>query len=79
MQTVIVGLGAIGRMIVERLAGDGSAVRLAAVLVRPARAAQAREELAPDVAVYTSAEEGVAARPDMVVECAGQAALRQYG
>ncbi len=79
MQTVIVGLGAIGRMIVERLAGDGSAVRLAAVLVRPARAAQAREELAPDVAVYTSAEEVVAARPDMVVECAGQAALRQYG
>ncbi len=79
MQTVIIGLGAIGRMIVDGLAGDESPVHLAGVLVRPPRAAEAREELAPDVAIFTSAEEVVAARPDMVVECAGQAALRQYG
>ncbi len=79
MQTIIIGLGAIGRMIVDGLADNESAARLAGVLVRPQRAAEAREELPPHVAVFTSAEEVIAARPDMVVECAGQAALRQYG
>ncbi|MEC9454973.1 MAG: aspartate dehydrogenase [Pseudomonadota bacterium] len=79
MQTVIIGLGAIGRMIVDRLAGEKSPVRLQGVLVRPARAAEAREELASDIAVFTSAEDVIEAKPDMVVECAGQAALKQYG
>ncbi len=79
MRAVIIGLGAIGRMIVDGLAGDESPVRLTGVAVRPARAAEARAELASDIAVFTSAEEVIAARPDMVVECAGQAALRQYG
>lgn len=79
MQTVIIGLGAIGRMVVDGLADNESPVRLLGVLVRPPRAAAAREELPPHVAVFTSAEEVVAARPDMVVECAGQAALKQYG
>lgn len=79
MQSVIIGLGAIGRMIVHELAGGGSEVCLAGVAVRPARAAEARAELASEVAVFTSPEEVIAARPDIVVECAGQAALRQYG
>jgi aspartate dehydrogenase len=84
MRAVIIGLGAIGRMVVDRLAEGGpvegeSDVCVAGVAVRPARAAEARAELAPEIAVYTSAEEIVAARPDMVVECAGQQALRQYG
>ena len=79
MNVVIIGLGAIGRMIVDGVAGDESPVRLAGVAVRPARAEEARAELVSDIAVFTSPEEIVAARPDMVVECAGQAALRQYG
>ena len=84
MKTVIIGLGAIGRMIVDRLAEGvpaegGGDVRLAGVAVRSSRATEARAELAPEIAVHTSAEEIVAARPDMVVECAGQQALRQYG
>ena len=49
MQTVIIGLGAIGRMIVDRLAGEKSPVRLQGVLVRPARAAEAREAIAQSV------------------------------
>ena len=79
MNVVIIGLGAIGRMIVDGVAGDESPVRLAGVAVRPARAEEARAELVSEIAVFTSPEEIVAARPDMVVECAGQAALRQYG
>ena len=79
MRTVIIGLGAIGRMIVDGLAEGDSAIRLAGVAVRPARAAEARVELAPEIAVYSSAEEVIAARPDMVAECAGQQALMQYG
>ncbi len=79
MQTVIIGLGAIGRMIVDGLADEKSKTRVTGVAARPARAAEARAELASGIAVFTTAEEIVAARPDMVVECAGQAALRQYG
>ena len=79
MQIVIIGLGAIGRMLVEGLADGASPVRIIGVAVRPARAAEARGELASDIALFTTPEEIIAARPDMVVECAGQAALRQYG
>jgi aspartate dehydrogenase len=79
MQIVIIGLGAIGRMIVDGLADHETPVRVAGIAVRPARADEAREELASGIAVYTSAKEVIAARPDMVVECAGQAALKQYG
>ena len=79
MKTVIIGLGAIGRMVVDGLKENGSGARLCGAVVRPARAAEAREELAPEVAVFTSAEEVISARPDMVTECAGQAALHQYG
>ena len=79
MQIVIIGLGAIGRMLVEGLADGASPVRIIGVAVRPARAAEARGELASDIALFTTPEEIIAAGPDMVVECAGQAALRQYG
>ncbi len=79
MKTVIIGLGAIGRMIVDGLADGDSPVRLAGVVVRPARREEARAELAEDIAVFTTPEEVIATAPDMVVECAGQAALRDYG
>ncbi len=79
MKTVIIGLGAIGRMVIDGLTENGSGVRLCGAAVRPARATEAREQLAPEVAVFTSVEEVISAQPDMVAECAGQAALRQYG
>ena len=79
MQIVIIGLGAIGRMLVEKLAANETPVRIAGVVVRPSRATEARADLAADIAVFTTPEEVIAAKPDMVVECAGQAALRQYG
>tara|TARA_Y100000588_G_scaffold331083_1_gene368444 strand:- start:543 stop:1343 length:801 start_codon:yes stop_codon:yes gene_type:complete len=79
MKTVIIGLGAIGRMVVDGLTENGSRIELCGAAVRPARAAEAREELAPEFAVFTKVDEVISARPDMVAECAGQDALRQYG
>jgi aspartate dehydrogenase len=79
MKIILIGLGAIGRMIIEHLADGASPVRIIGVAVRPARAAEARGELASGIAIFSSPEEIIAAKPEMVVECAGQAALRQYG
>ncbi len=48
MQTVIIGLGAIGRMIVDALADNESAARVAGVLVGADRRHQSRPGLPPN-------------------------------
>ena len=70
----IIGFGAIGRELVQCLLADAKGPRLVAVAVRSGAEA-ARAALPPHVAVAGSLAEMMLARPDLVVECAGQEAL----
>lgn len=80
MKTVaLIGYGAIAHMVVEELAKDASEVRVGAVLVREDRFETARRELPEPIEVVTTVSELLANRPDLVVECAGQGAVREYG
>jgi len=67
----LIGFGAIGQVV-------ASEVDVAAVLVRDRYLESARQAL-PRVAVVTSVEDLRATGPDLVVECAGQPAVREYG
>jgi aspartate dehydrogenase len=73
----VVGFGAIGEALARALLGDDR-VRLAQVVVSPASldAAQAAcAALAPQVRVADTLDLGPGQRPDLVVECAGHAAV----
>ena len=67
----LIGLGAIGRVV-------ASEVDVAAVLVRDRYLESTREAL-PGAAIVTSIEDLLSAEPDVVAECAGQRAVREYG
>jgi aspartate dehydrogenase len=68
-QLGMIGFGAIGREVAAALARLGESSSLAAVLVRPGRAA-------PN-AVH-DVEALISARPQVVLECAGHAAVREF-
>lgn len=67
----LIGFGAIGQVVAAE-------VDVAAVLVRDRYLESARRVL-PGVAVVTSVEDLWATAPDLVVECAGQPAVWEYG
>lgn len=67
----LIGFGAIGQVVAAE-------VDVAAVLVRDRYLESTRKSL-PDAAVVTSIEDLHGASPDLVVECAGQPAVREYG
>jgi len=73
----LIGFGRIGRRIAARLAGP-DAPCLAAVLVRPAQAAQARSVCDPE-RVCTTLDAFLGRQPEVAVECASAAALAQWG
>ncbi|MGH2473200.1 MAG: aspartate dehydrogenase [Candidatus Limnocylindria bacterium] len=74
MRAALIGLGAIGRGIV-RLARSSGRVEIAGALVRePSRD---RGPEAPPIVI--SLGELLARRPEVIVECAGHAALREFG
>jgi aspartate dehydrogenase len=75
----IIGFGAIGRFVAEKLPGIAGA-RLVCVLVRPARVAEVRRLLPAGAApVVSDLPELVRLAPDLVLECAGHEAVQQYG
>ena len=74
----VIGYGAIGQVLAAGLL-DGSGPRLVAVLVRPRQLEEARASLPSGVAVVTALSELLAARPALVVESAGQGAVREHG
>jgi aspartate dehydrogenase len=78
-RTAIIGCGAIGREIIGRLAATGTLDRLAAVLVRPYQLDAVRSLAAGRFAVVDRLDDLLAARPEIVLECAGHAAVRSYG
>ena len=78
MKTVaLIGLGAIGRLVLRELAGD-SDIAVVGVLVRPKRLAEARALLPPAVPAVTTIAELLRLKPDLVAECAGQGAVVEF-
>jgi aspartate dehydrogenase len=77
----IIGLGAIGEVVARALLDEagGSGPRLVAVLVRPGRTEKARRLVGAEVAVVHDVAGLRAARVEVVAECAGQGAVRDYG
>ena len=79
MKTIaLIGYGAIAHMAVEELIKDADEICIDAVLVRDNRVATARRDLPNAVRVVTTIPELLANRPDLVVECAGQGAIRDH-
>jgi aspartate dehydrogenase len=75
----LIGYGAIGRQVAVGLTAGNSRVSLRAVLVRPRQVKEARASLPKTVAVISDAAGLRGKSLDLVVECAGQQAVEQYG
>lgn len=73
MRLGMIGYGAIGHAIVERLGVERALPSLAGILVR----SQPRDD--PGVAVLHDLEALIAARPDVVIEAAGHGAVHAFG
>jgi aspartate dehydrogenase len=90
IRVTLIGLGAIASAALPLLRGD-PALRVDRVVVRPGRAAAARDALQAlgcsdvqaveglDWAAVAKLEPGHPGRPDLVVECAGHAAIETHG
>ena len=70
---LLIGWGAIGRLVIERLGAAAEVI----VLVRPGRAEAARAALPDQVAVVESLD--ALTLPPLVVECGGHGAVREHG
>jgi len=70
---LLIGWGAIGRLVIERLGHEAEI----ATLVRPGRAEAARAALPGQVAVVESLD--ALTLPPLVVECGGHGAVREHG
>ena len=77
----LIGYGAIARILMAKLAEHDPAgeVRIAGVLVRPAHADAARAAVGDRTRVVTDIDALIRLTPNIVVECAGQGAVEQYG
>jgi predicted dinucleotide-utilizing enzyme len=77
-QTVaLIGYGAIGSVLATGLIAARDGPRLVGVMVRPAQAEAVRAAL-PEQAIVTGMADLLALSPDLVVECAGQGAVREH-
>ncbi len=74
----IVGYGAITEEMVQCLAGRGELDVLLGVLVRPQRLAEARDKAAGRFSVVDSLDALLDLGPQVVAECAGHGAMREY-
>jgi aspartate dehydrogenase len=74
----LIGFGAIGQAVALGLAAGMGEVQLAGLLVREYQRDEARRRLPESVEVVTSLQDLLAFRPSLVVECAGQDAVRDY-
>ena len=78
VRLAIIGYGAITDEVVRVLAERDQLASLAAVLVRPGRLDEARDKAAGRFRVFAKLDELLAAGPDIVAECAGHGAMRDY-
>lgn len=79
MQIGLIGFGAIGQTLVQLLAEHAADVRIAAIVEQPAMLASLRDRLPASVRVVSTVDELLATPLDLVVECAGHAALKATG
>ena len=77
MNVLLIGHGAIAREVLKHLAPDQPAV-VRSVLVRPARLEEARAALPQSIEVVADLDD-LKAVPRLAAECAGHAAVVQYG
>lgn len=77
----VIGLGAIGRTVVDCVIRDSAFahVKIAAVLVRSGGSAEAAIAHLGRIPVVCALPELLDKRPDIAVECAGQSAVADYG
>src|SRR5580704_8011321 len=74
----LIGYGGIAQDVVAALREAGGDTKIASVLCRPGRVAQARAALG-DIAVVESLADLLALRPAIVAEVAGQQAVAEHG
>jgi aspartate dehydrogenase len=77
MKVGIIGYGAIGAALAAELAATPD--RVVGILARESSAAAVRAKVAEALPVVTDLPALLSLSPDVVVECAGHAALREYG
>lgn len=75
LRVALIGLGAIGRLLCDVLAEEPHQVQVVGALVRPGACAGGGDGLPPR---WTTLEALLAGAPDLVVECAGAAALDAF-
>ena len=77
----LIGYGAIARIIVDKLKehDPNGEIRIIGVLVREGRAAEVRPLLGENVRVVSTIDDLIRLTPNLVVECAGQGAVAEYG
>ncbi len=66
-------------MVVEEIGKAGGPAVVCGVLVKPSRLTETRAVLPEGIAVLTSVVDALRLDPDIVVECAGQGAVADYG
>ncbi len=71
---LLIGWGAIGRLVIDRLGKEATMT----ALVRPGRAEAARAAL-PGEAVVVESLDALTVLPPLVVECGGHGAVREHG
>ena len=78
-RAALIGCGAIGQEIVAQLAASDELGRVTAVLERPHNLARTRALAAGRFAVVERIDDVLATEPQIVVECAGHAAVASHG
>ncbi len=81
MRIGLIGLGGMGKVVAESLLSDktGNACELVGAIVAPADFQQARDLNYLDLPVLESFQALFALKPDVIAECAGHAAVIDYG
>ncbi|MGL4813339.1 MAG: Gfo/Idh/MocA family oxidoreductase, partial [Beijerinckiaceae bacterium] len=78
MRIALIGFGAIGQVVAAHIRDNPNGTQLCAVLVRSQNAVHARRALPADVSVIHDMADMLSLKPDLIVECAGHEAVRQY-
>lgn len=74
----LIGFGAIGELVARTLRETGDPM-IVAVLMRPGRAGSVKDRIPSGAVAVEALEAAFALQLDLVVECAGQEALRTFG
>jgi len=78
MDIALIGHGAIGRYVHERLAAEGHA-RISGIVMRSARVEETQQSIGDGTPVVGSVAQLPAPAPDLVVEVAGHGGLAEHG